>query len=259
MEDKIKFVFNKDNFGDFLEKLKDLTKIDNTIKLKIDKDNILMYSTLGQSVMIAFKSYLINTNDYLSTKSDIDFTLDLIIANANKFSKNLDFLKDEDKIIFDVSYKPTDEEDVMTTRGFRIKGGSLKVNWVAGEQFSVRDIPKSVISQRLDLRNRQWAFTLTNTQLSNIKKLSNINSDNIINIDVEDGEVVISEYAAWELKVGETEKKSSSFVFNKRFLKSINDDSDEIQFSLFDNFILIKNNNSDLMLSYEQDFVDDDV
>ena len=44
MANKIKFKIKSDKFSDFINKLEDLTKISDTIKLKIDNDNILMYS-----------------------------------------------------------------------------------------------------------------------------------------------------------------------------------------------------------------------
>ena len=40
MADKVKFKINSDKFVDFISKLDDLTKIEDTIKLKIDNDNI---------------------------------------------------------------------------------------------------------------------------------------------------------------------------------------------------------------------------
>ena len=38
---KIKFKVNKDKFGDFVEKLEELTKISPTLKIKIDEEDIL--------------------------------------------------------------------------------------------------------------------------------------------------------------------------------------------------------------------------
>lgn len=260
MADKLKLKFNKENFGDFISKLKDLTTIDDTIKLKIDNDNILMYSMLGGSIMLAFKNYQVNTKDYFDLKEDIEDAYDIVLANTSKLVKNLDFLKEASSITMTINYKPSpDNESIMVARSVQINGGKLKVNWVAGERYEVRDIDKNSLKQRLDLKNRNWSFILTNSQFSDVKKLSNINSDKIISINVNNGKVTISETSAWDLEIGEIEKRSESFIFNKRFFKCINSDRDEIEFSLFDTFILIKDHNSNLMLSYEQDFDDDDI
>jgi hypothetical protein len=64
MANKIKFQIKPDKISEFIETLEELTRIEDTIKLKIDSDNILMYSILGGNIMLAFKNYLMNTSDY---------------------------------------------------------------------------------------------------------------------------------------------------------------------------------------------------
>jgi len=260
MANKIKFKINTNNFSNFIEKLDDLTKIDDTIKLKIDNDEILMYSMLGGNVMLAFKNYLVKTSEYLEYNDELEHTFDIIIPNAKKFVKNLTFIKECDKITFEIAYKESSEDSsVMIARGIQIVGGKLKVNWLSAENYEIRDINKSVLSQRLDLRGRKWAFKLDKSEFSDVKKLSAINSDKIININVVDGRVILSETAAWELEIGEIENRSANLILNKRFLSCINADRDDIEFSMFETFILVKDEDTNLMLSYEQDFSDDDI
>lgn len=255
MADKIKLLIKPDKFQDFIDKLSDLTSIDNTVRLKIDNDNILLYSTLGGNVMIAFKNFLMETSDYFHVKEDLEYSYDIIIANCNKFVKNLEFLKEQTKITMTISCKESqDDPNVMCARSLQVSGGKLKVNWLAAERYEMRDINKAVLYQRLDLKNRKWSFFITKEDFSDVKKLSNINSDKIVNVNIIDGKVILSEKAAWELEVGETEKRTSEFILNKRFFKCIDSNRDEIEFSMFDNFILIKDQQSNLMLSYEQDF-----
>jgi hypothetical protein len=147
----------------------------------------------------------------------------------------------------------------MNTRSIQVVGGKLKVNWLAGERYEMRDINKTVLAQRLDIKHRKWFFKLENQDFLDVKKLSSINSDKIININVQSGKVVLSETSAWELEIGEIENRNANLIFNKRFLNCINDSLDNIEFSMFETFILIKDEQSNLMLSYEQDFSDDDV
>ena len=45
-------------------------------------------------------------------------------------------------------------------------------------------------------------------------------------------------------------------MLNKKFLNCINEIND-IEFSIFETFMLVKDNNSNLMLSFEQSFDDD--
>jgi len=52
--EKINFLINNDNFGDLVTRLQDLTKISDTLKFKIDKDDILVYSLVGEVSILAF-------------------------------------------------------------------------------------------------------------------------------------------------------------------------------------------------------------
>jgi hypothetical protein len=260
MADKIKFKFNNKMFGDFIDKLTDLTKIDKTIKLKIDDDNILMYSMAGTGIMLACKNYILDRDVYLKSKNDLSHTYDVIIPNCDKFVKNLNFIKDQDLIGMTLTYRESNEsDDVYIARKVEVKGGKLKVNWLAGEHYEVKDLTKEVLETQLDLSLRDWFFTISNEQLSDVKKLSRINSNNIITVNVDDGKVSFYEQSAWDLEIGNIDPINKSFILNKRFLKCIDNKQESIDFSLFANFILVKEENSNLMLSYEQDFEDEDL
>ena len=64
MSNKLNIQIKSDSFSTLLEKLEDLAKISDTIKLKVDSDNILMYSIVGETILLAFKSYLLDTKDF---------------------------------------------------------------------------------------------------------------------------------------------------------------------------------------------------
>ena len=76
-------------------------------------------------------------------------------------------------------------------------------------------------------------------------------------MDVNKGKVVFSEKSSWELEVDEIEDRNAALILNKRFLSCINDKLD-VEFNIFENFMLIKDENSNLMLSFEQNFEDQD-
>jgi hypothetical protein len=259
MANKIKFKVKGDKFSDFINKLDDLTKIDDTIKLKIDNDNILMYSMLGGNVMLAFKNYLINTREYLDYGDDLDYSMDVIIVNAKKFVKNLNFIKESEKITMEITYKESpDDDSIMNARSVQVVGGKLKVNWLSGEHFEMRDINKVVLKQRLDFKNRKWNFNISKSEFSDVKKLSSINSDRIININIIGGKVTLSETAAWELEIDSIDDRNANLMLNKKFLNCINDNVDNVEFNIFETFMLVKDDISNLMLSFEQNFEDED-
>ncbi len=258
MANKVKFKFIPQNLSDFISKIDDLSKIDDTIKLKIDNDNILMYSMLGGNVLLAFKNFLVKTSDYLDN-TEFDYKIDLIIPSAKKFVKNLSFIKDQSSVTLDISYKESpDDDELFLARSFQITSGKFKVNWLAGEHYEVRDIDKNSLTTRLDLRNKKWSFSIKNEDFIDIKKLSSINSERVISITVTKGNVVVSEKSAWELEIDDLDDdRSASLILNKRFLGCINDKLTSVDFHIFDTFMLVKDVDSNLMLSFEQDFSDD--
>jgi hypothetical protein len=259
MAEKIKFKIIEEKFSEFTSKLEDLTLIADMLKLKIDNDNILVYSMLGGSTLLAFKSYLLNTKEYLLYDDDIDFTLDLVISNAKKFVKNLNFLNGNSKISMEVTYKQSaDDDSIMNGRSVQIVGGKLKVNWLAGEHYELRDINKTVLAQRLDLKNKKWSFEIAKDDFRDLNKLSSINSSKLINISVIKGKVTMSEMAAWEMEIDQIDDKiSTNLILNKKFLSCIDGEQETITFNIFETFMLIKDSESNLMLSFEQDFNED--
>ena len=86
---KIKFKVNTDKFEDFIEKLDDLTKISPTLKIKIDNNDILIYSVLGKAAVLAFKNYMFKTKELFILNDDIENTFDIVIIEGKKFVKNL--------------------------------------------------------------------------------------------------------------------------------------------------------------------------
>jgi hypothetical protein len=258
MSSKLNIQINSDNFSDLLTKLEDLAKISDTIKLKVDSDNILMYSIVGETILLAFKSYLLKTSDYLTIKGDLDNTLDIIISGGKKFVKNLGFIKTSEKILMNIDYRTTDE-DINITRFLQIKNGKLKIALQGGEPSEIRDIAKDVLSKRVDIKNSKWNFKISKSEFQDIKKLSSINSEGkVIHLNVDDKKVLLSETSTWEFQVDEVDITDRHLMFNKTFLPSISDNSDNISFYVFETFILTKDDTSHLMISFEQDFSVDD-
>jgi len=256
---KDKFRIKSEKLQEFISKLDDLTKISDSIKIKIDGENTMMYSILGKATVLAFKNYNMPTSDLFEIKEELEYGIDIVLLNAKKFVKNLNFLKDCDKVTIEITHKESQEdESVMDARALQIVGGKLKVNWIGGEHYEIKDMNKKKLDQGLNLKNSRWSFGISKGDFSDIKKLSSINGERILNIGVSSGKVVISETAAWEMEIDEIDAdRSSALMLNKKFLGCVND-SEDIKFHIFDNFMLVKHEDSNLMLSFEQDFSEED-
>lgn len=253
MTKKLNLTINGDKFEDFLHKLEDLSKISDTLKLKIDSENILMYSIVGETILLAFKSYIINTNDYITIKEDIDETIDIIISGAKKFVKNLQFIKTSEKITVTVDYRTDDDQSLA--RFLQIKNGKLKVAIQGGENSEIRDITKQVLSKRVDTKLSKWSFKVQKSEFQDIKKLCSINSEGrVMHLNVDNKKVIMSETSTWEFEVDNVDVSDRHLMFSKTFLPSINDTGEFVHFFVFETFILTKDEQSHLMISFEQDF-----
>lgn len=256
MSNKLTFNFNSEQFKDFLSKLKDLSTIDENIKIKIDNDNIFMYSMISNDIaVLALKSYQLDTQSYINYQED--FITDYVILNAKKFVKSLNILNSEQKIKMDLVYKiSTESNSIAHVRSGLFTSGKMKISCVGGEQFKIRDITKVVLNNRLDPNNSLWNFNVKKEDFESIKKLSTINNDDkVIDINSNSGVVKFGEYSKWELEVDdESTGNNEKVIFLKKFLSNIDATQENIRFDVFDTFILVKDEISNLMLSFEQNF-----
>jgi hypothetical protein len=260
MASKLSLIFNKSKFVDFISKLKDLTNIDDTIKIKIDKSGILIYSTLANDVsVLALKSYYLKTEDYIDN-FDSEYTFDYIITSATKIVKNLSFFDTNVAVKLDIVYKELPEDDtIMHVRSGQFSNGKLKISCIGAEYYKIRDINSTVLEARLDRKNAKWTFEISQSDFLDVKKLASINSeDRIMLVNVLNGKVTISETAKWEIEIDEIDFKNTTLTLLKKYLSNINAENSIIRFDIFETFILVKDDNSNLMMSFEQDFDTED-
>jgi len=253
--ENITFELNRDNFPILLDKLKDLARIGDVIKFKIDEDDILIYAMLGKTSVSALKSYTLKTHDFFMSKDIIEDTINMVIGESTKFVKNLQFLKLESKINFKLSHRTLADE--CEVRSAEIRNGRFRLKPEIAESSEIKDITKEQLAATLQKDNRLWGFSTSPTDFKDIKQLSSINSSDarrVLYLDVEKSKVKLSEKNLWELEVDQTEEEDHNLIFNKSFLAYINETGNSIEFNVFENFIFIEDENSNLMISFEQDF-----
>ena len=257
---KLSLKIKGSNFLDLVSKLQDLSHIDDTVKIKLESEKTLIYSMLSNDVsVLALKSYTLKTTDYFENFKS-DSTFDFIITSAGKFVKNLKFFNTDKQIKLDIVYKQMPEkEDLMQVRSAQFSNEKLKISCIGGEQFKIRDITNSILESRLNPKLSKWNFKISRSDFSDVKKLSSINSEEkTLYINVMNKKVTMNEPSKWELEIDEIEHKNEQLIFNKKYLSNINDTNEFIYFIVFETFILIKEENSNLMLSFETNFDDED-
>jgi hypothetical protein len=249
------------NLSDFTSKLDDLCKINDTIKLKIDSKDILIYSVMNVandnpgSDVLAFKNYTLNTSDYFDGLDSIEFTIDFVITDAKKFSKKLSFFETtESHVIF--QYIDNKENDlVKTCNCLDISNKDLNITTYSGEPTEIRDMPKDRLSKMLDTNNSEWNFKMSSDKFSDIKRLCNIDTESkIVCIKKEKTSVVAQELGKWKMTIDSTDDNDDREInFNKKFLSNVNDNNN-VEFFIFERFMLNKSENGNLMISFEQSY-----
>ena len=253
--DKFNFILKNDKLNELVNCISDLTKISDIVKMKIDKDDIFIYSLVGETSITAFKNFTLKTDDYIESKTEIDKPFEYIILESKKFVKNIRFLiESEDKIKCTFSYLNRGEPSNYV-RGFKLSDGKFKFTIMGGENYKIREINKEMLSGILNEDNIEWSFQINRSDYASIKKLATINNDrDIIDINCKGGSVVFGEDTKWEVKVCDIEANHSEITFPKKYLTSISNTDDVINFHVYETFLLFKEDGVNLMVSFEQDF-----
>lgn len=260
MANKLKLKMNNTNFSEFIDMIKDLSNIDDIVKIRITNEDILMYSILSnETTVLALKSYTVPTTKFI-TDFNSNEIYDMIILSSSKFVKNTRLFNTQQPITIDLTAKKSNDKssDIMHIRSFQLTNGKLKIQSIGGEEFKIRNINKEQLNSRLDIRKSKWSFSISQSDFSDIKSLCNINKeaneDKIVYISVNNKQVIINEPTKWELQVDEVDFENTNILMNKNYLPNITVAKQNINFNIFDTFILIKDDISNLMLSFEQDF-----
>lgn len=248
MSDKkeFSFEFNSQHIETIIDTLKDLSKIDPMIKMKLDKDDVLFYSKAGKDNNVhALKSFKFPIADFII--ADEYIAIDFIILNGPNFVKNLELLIGKD---VNVMGKLTYEEKSKVANMFYITNGKLKLNFVTGDYRQIKDLTKGEIENKMNPDMANFNFTLTNEQFTEVKKLTALNKSETVSLRVKKGKLEFFD-KRWSSHICDLPTVSDEiWTFSNKYLKSITP-SDEIKIHMFDQFLLFKEDNVALMIGLE--------
>lgn len=240
------FQFNRSNLDTVIDIIKDLSKIDPMIKMKIDEEHVLFYAKAGKDNSIhALKSFMIPVEDFIV--ADEPITIDFIILNGPNFIKNLDILNRERPINGKLTYKEKDRVASM----FYISNDKIKVNFITGDYRMIKDLTKGDIENKMDPHNANFDFVISGEDFAEVKKLTTLNKSETISIRVKKGKLEFFEGRKWSLAVCDLPTvEDETWSFNNKYLKSITP-ADQITIHMFDQFLLFKEDNVALMIGLE--------
>jgi hypothetical protein len=240
------FEFNRKNLDDVINIIKDLSKIDPMIKMKMDDEHVLFYTKAGKdNVIHALKSFMLPVQDFII--ADDYLTIDFIIINGPNFIKNLDILNREKAINGKLTFKEKDK--VAST--FYISNEKIKVNFITGDYRMIKDITKGDIENKMDPANANFEFIISGDDFAEVKKLTALNKSETISLRVKKGKLEFFDGRKWSLHVCDLPTvDDETWSFNNKYLKSINP-ADQITIHMFDQFLLFKEDNVALMIGLE--------
>lgn len=239
-----------DNFKYFISFTKELSLIDPTIMMSISDDIIISYSFVGKDIndIHAFKTVISKTNEIFDKKKKIENKIIFIIKDSKKFVRNIsNFIDFNEDLKFKISY---DDQD-NNANYIHISNSKLKLKEICGDPILMsKEITKEDIDFLTNKKTSLLNFELSEMEFRKIKRMSTIETTNdILYINVNNGELFMGENK-WEMKICDMDKPNLSVSFPKKYFNTLAF-KENIKIYLFENYILISDNNSDLMIVLE--------
>jgi len=244
-----KFTMDLPKLTLFLDKVKDLTAIDNEILLKINKEKILLYAAVGEKNNInAFKSFIFETREIFTFNDELPDEIRYIIMNAKKFETTLKNYLDYSE---DIKCEFFMNDDTYVDN-FKLKNSKLKLSIIGGDARAVNtNIDINMINSVINKDLIDFKFSLDKNSFTKIKKIGDIDGDNdILTLSIMENKLKIGENG-WDLEIADIEHEDLSITFPKKYFKSITFTENEITVYVFDMFILIDNTNTTLLIALE--------
>lgn len=258
---KINFLAISSQFSDLVYKMDKISDISSTIRIKIDKEETLIYSLVGETAILVFKNFIVKTKDYFIFPEDFNYTIDFTITKSKALLKQLKLFKEVDiKISLNTKMFDADIDETVVGRVMKLTDNRIKVSQIGAESDTIRDISIEKLKTILDSSHVNWEYNMNIDDLSDIIKLSEVdNVSKIVNIEIRNKQIFFNEDNSWELLIGDIDEADTDITFGKKYLKSINaKDSENINFKIFGNFILFSDSISNLLVAVDQTFDDDD-
>jgi len=255
---ELSFNIKNESLTKLIDTLKDLSRLNDKVLFKIDKNNTLIYSLVGNGNSVnAFKNFIFKTDDLFNDIGEFDETINFIVKSAKMFCRTLQIISTFDITLNGIIYFDTIGDLVFSDRIYLKAGSKLRQNIYGGDPVNMNmNITIKTINKFVNVDNANFIFDLSADDFDKIKKLAS--SDEISNIfylntHKEDGvnNISIGE-GVWDINVAETEfDKEIQLAFPKKYFKTISIVDGFAKIYVFDTSILITTDNSNLLISIE--------
>lgn len=253
---ELTFKISPENLLKIINVLKELSSIDEKALFKFDKKHILIYSLVGVGKGInAFKSFIFDTHDIFDI-DDFDETIDFIAGDTKAIYRNLQIMLDLQTNVSGKIYYDEIGDKFFSDRMFFKTDSKLKLNFYGTDPMAFNtSISVNDIKKLTNIEHSNFNFDLTNKDYVNIKRLASSGKDVevfYVNTFEKDSKYYISiGESAWDLTISEIDyDESRTISFPKKYFKSITM-NEFAKVYVFDRFLLIKTEGSELLISTE--------
>jgi len=255
---ELAFSISKDNLHKLIDTLKDLSRLDDKVLFKFDKENTLIYSLVGEGQSVnAFKSFIFKTNELFDIE-EFDESIMYIGKTAKGIARGLQIMSDFDLDTFKgIIYFDELGEEFFSDRIYFRSGNKLRQSFYGDDPRAMNtQISVEKIKEFIKLDEADFSFDLSATDFDKIRKLATPDAEmNIfyMNTYEKDDEYFVSiGENAWELTVAETEfRYPRTLAFPKKYFKTIGMTDGTAKIYVFDNSLMVSTPESDLLISIE--------
>lgn len=254
---ELSFKISSENLTKIVNILKDLSSIDEKALIRFSKKHLLIYTLVGEGNGVnAFKSFIFDIDKILEI-DEFEDTIDFIAKDIKTIYRNLQIMLDLDTMVSGKVYYDEISDKFYSDRLFFKTDSKLKLNFYGGDPMVFNtNISVDKIKKLSDIENSQFNFDLSNTDYINIKKLATTGKDVdvfYLNTFEKNGKYFISiGESSWDLTLSEIDfDKPRTISFPKKYFKSITMTDESSKIYVFDRFLMVKTDSSDLLISTE--------
>jgi len=245
-----------DNLEILISKIKDLTKLNKSVCIKIDNNNILLYSLVGKGVNIhAFKSHIQTLKETFSViKDELEEEIIYKIEDAKRFVTSMTvFVKYmiSQEILDDIEFKMTYFDNFIVEK-LLIKNQKSKEETPGEIPKKDEDVDINQIDELMNIELTNYSFNLIEEDFKYIKAKTVIEKENeVLYLNIKDNNLSIGE-TRWEHNICDCNQEDETKSFPKKYFKCINYDIDKsMKIYVADSYLIILGDTSNLLISVE--------
>jgi len=255
--ESITYKITLDSLANLIEKIKDLTKLDNTIVINFSNTEVLLFSVVGKNLdnVHAFKSHTIPIKEVFAVIKDrLQNNLKYVLTDGKRFVTSMvvfyKYMKSQ-KIEDDLDFKLFYNEEFCER--LLIKNSKSKEETPGGKpNIHTHKLELEDIEEVMDTSLADYSFDLSKEDFDYIKSKTVIEKDNdIIYLNINNNKLSIGENR-WDHNICEIEQEDTTISFPKKYFKCINYEKDNIMtIYVTDTLLLIVGETTNLLITIE--------